>query len=95
MPKKKKVNLTDTIPKIKKVVETKDGSNKGYIWRVQTVLYSPQMEIYASLCEDLIQYAVVHSPAIRSVTRRIKDDVQVITVKYSDTHRCTYHIEAF
>ena len=95
MAKKKKVPLSDTIPKIKKVVETRELPGMGHAWHVQTAQYSPLTEIYASLCEDLINYALVKAPAVLKIRRRVKDDVQIITVWYTDTHRATYHIEAF
>ena len=96
MPKKrKKVSLSESIPKIKRVVETRELPGPGHVWHVQTALYSPQTEIYASLCEDLINYALVKSPAVLKIRRRIKDDVQIVTVWYTDTHRAIYHIEAF
>ena len=94
MSKKKKVSLSESIPKVKKVVETKAGENRGYKWHVQTAQYSPLTEIYASLCEDLIKAKVLHSVQWEVQCHKEDDDI-VIRVWYSSTHRCTYHIEAF
>lgn len=91
---RKRVKLTDTIPKIKKVVETKVDEGREWRWRVLYAQYD-QMEVYASLCEDLMRSKVLIPHAPYSVKYRVEDDCQIIEVWYSKTSRATYRIEPF
>lgn len=90
----KKVKLSDTIPKIKKVVETKANPGRAWRWRVAYAQYD-KTEVYASLAEDLIKSKLRRPYAQYKITFRMENDVQVIRVWYSDVSRATYYIEAF
>lgn len=90
----KKVKLTDTIPKIKKVVETKEDEGKNWRWRVSYTQYD-KTEVYASLAEDLIRAKVRHPFAPYKIKYRMEEDCQIIEVWYSKTSKATYRIESF
>ena len=89
----KKVKLSDTIPKIKKVVETKANPGRAWRWRIAYAQYD-KAEVYASLAEDLIKSRVKCSVKWK-INCRTEEDVQIIRVWYSDVSRATYYIEAF
>lgn len=89
----KKVKLSDTIPKIKKVVETKANPGRAWRWRVAYAQYE-KTEVYASLAEDLLKAKVLCSVRWK-IQCRTEGDLKIVRIWYTDISRATYYIEAF